>query len=437
MFANPLPSNKVKLAIGPTWVTGLEESSSIYKQTAYDLESNYYNRLTAGDTFTIKLRTNNNRKEPISAKFALQLPKGWTADKPNGDIAAKPGETVVTPIIITADPKEQSIYQKVPLKITEGGIEKTLTTEFNLVAAGMLKATPLAGVPGECKTILTIGNNSTLPKSFIIKAEVPKSWKISPTEIEIKDMPGSQVEKKEFTVTWNTTWNKDEKAKFHLLLPDGREIAEANILPPAMALPEITKPIQFNGDLKNWPAECKLPDWLLGSTSPNHGTEVYAGYSKDGIYMAVNVKESKVAEDDPRSFWAQDCIEVFIDSQCDRSERKEYKDTDHQFWVSPQTKKNGIYAGRWKRNNEIPATMYDIKDVKGYSKKTETGYLMEFLIPASLIKGFKGEKGTKIGLNFNISVTHPKRDKFEIFWAGEKADKVTEKPYIWGAVELK
>ena len=87
--------------------------------------------------------------------------------------------------------------------------------------------------------------------------------------------------------------------------------------------------------------------------------------------------------------------------------------------------------------NEIPEIKYDMKEVKGFSKKTETGYTLEFLIPASLIKGFKADKGTKIGLNFNISVTHAKRDKFEVYWAGEKADKVTDKPYIWGTVELK
>ena len=49
----------------------------------------------------------------------------------------------------------------------------------------------------------------------------------------------------------------------------------------------------------------------------------------------------------------------------------------------------------------------------------------------------KADKGAKIGLNFNISVTHAKRDNFEVFWATEKADKTTEKPYIWGTVELK
>ena len=437
MFANPLPPGKVKLAIGPTWITDLDESSSIYKQTAYDLKSNYYSRITAGDTFTIELRVKNNRKQDIAAKFALQLPQGWTADRPTGAITAKPGETTLIPIVITADPKERALYQKAPLKLSENGVEKTLTTEFNIVAAGMLKASPLTGNPGECKTTVTIGNNSSLPKSFIIKAEVPNGWKITPAGMQINNMPGSKVETREFTVTWNTAWKKDEKAKIYLELPDGRVIAETNIIPPAMTLVKITKPIKFNGDLKNWPIESKLPDWLLGSTTVNHDTEVYAGYSNEGMYMAVNVKDSKVSEGDPRSFWAQDCIELFIDSAYDRKKRNEYNVTDHQFWVSPQTNINGIYAGRWKRNKEIPSIMYDLKEVKGFSKKTKTGYLMEFLIPASLIKDFKADEGTKIGLNFNINVTHARRDKYEVFWAAEKADNTTEKPFIWGTVELR
>lgn len=437
LYANPLLSNKVRLGIAPVWITGLDKSSALYRQTAYDLKSNYYNRITAGDNFTIELRARNNRKAALSAKFALQLPKGWTADKPSGEISAGAGEQTVVAIVVTADPKEQSLYRKIPLKITEDGVEKTLTTEFDIVAAGMLKAAPLSGKPGECKTVVSIRNNSTLPKSFVLKAEVPKGWKISPETIEIKDMPGSKLETREFSVTWNTAWGKDEKAKIYLALPDGRIISEANIIPPAIALAEITRPIRFEGDLKSWPAESRLPDWVLGSTAANPATDVYAGYSREGIYIAVNARDSKVSEDDPRSFWAQDCVELFIDSVYDRGERKEYKETDHQFWVCPQTKSKSVFAGRWKRNNEIPAIMYDLKDVKGFSARTENGYVMEFLIPASLIRGFKPEKGTKIGLNLNISVTHARRDKFEVFWAMEKADKVVEKPHIWGTVELK
>ena len=437
MFANPLSSKRIKLGIAPVWITGLDKSTAVYKQTAYELKSNYYNRITAGDSFTIELRARNNRSEALSAKYAIQLPAGWTADRVSGEISTRPGEQTVVPIVVTADPKEQSLYRKVPLTITEGRAEKTLTTEFDIVSAGMLKATPLAGAPGECKTVLSVRNNSTMHKSFVLKTEVPKSWKISPQTVEIKDIAGSKLEAMEFLVNWNTGWTKDEKAKIRLALPDGRIIAEANIIPPAIALAEIAKPIRFAGDLRNWPAEARLPGWVIGSTAVNPATEVYAGYSKEGIYVAVNVGDSKVAEDDPRSFWAQDCVELFIDTAYDRNERREYRETDHQFWVCPQTRKNSVFAGRWKRNNEIPATMYDLKEVKGFSAKTEKGYVMEFLIPASMIKGFKPEKGTRIGLNLNIGVTPARRDRYEVFWAIEKADKVVEKPHIWGTVELK
>jgi hypothetical protein len=437
MYANPLSARAFTPEVAPTWILGLDETSPLYRQTAFDLKSSHYNRIAAGDDITMMLRVRNNRQEPIDAGFVVRVPDGWHAAVVSGRIGAAPGETVITPIHITVGLREQELFRSVPILVDDHGVVKTIVGDFEIVPVGSVDATPLHGEPGECTTMVHVRNNSLHPKSFSLKTEVPSGWKISPVEMAIHDVPGKSEETREFKVAWDTGWATGEMARFHLVASDGRAVDQAGIIPPAIDLAEIKVPIRFEGKLDNWPIEARLPDWILGSNAPNPRTEVYLGYSSAGIWGAVRVEDSKVSENDPQTFWTQDCVELFIDTAHDRTPRREFKTTDHQFWICPQTRRNGVYAGRWKRANEIPETLNGIKEVAGYSVRTPTGYLMEFMIPGSLIQGFHPEKGGSIGMNINIGVTHAKRDNYEVFWPIKKDAGVLDHPHQWGTAVLR
>ena len=432
-YGNPLKSRRLQLGVAPVWMTGIREDGPICKQTAFDLQSNEFNRLVAGDAHTIELRVRNRRQTPIAAAYELLLPPGWTAASTKGDIAAAPGATVVIPIQLRADPNEHASLQRASVIISEPGIRKQLDIDFAMILPGTVKVEPLTGDPGKTRTTATITNQSSSPRTLTVKTRVPAGWTIAPAQIDLKDLQPNESRTVGFDVLWSGRWNPDDRAEISVCLPDGRKIAGGGIIPPALSIPPV-KNLVFDGKLDDWPAAAKLPDWLLGG--PNGAADIYAGYSDEGLYLAFDVKESKLAATDPRSFWSQDSAEIFVDTAGDKRERKEYQPTDHQFWVCPQFQASRAYLGRWKRNHEIKETEYDIPGIKSGCRKTDRGYVMEVLIPAAGIIGFKAEKGRKIGLDIILNIKRA-AGNCEVYWPREKADNVPACPRIWGTAELK
>ncbi len=435
IYSNPIKGRKISLGVSPVWITPISPEGDIYKQTAFDLKSNYYNGMAAGDEGEILFRASNNRKTPISAKFSVRIPDGWTAVPSSGTIDAAVGETKVVPIRIKSPSSEKSPLKKVLIDVVDGDAKKTIEAEYAMILPGSVSSVPLIGNPGKSPTKATVTNNGSDTKTFALSAVVPKSWKISPEKIDSIELPANSSKSFDFEVEWSPNWRPDEKALFILSAPNGTQISECGIIPPAMPIYSAGK-IAFDGKLDDWPAECKIPSWALGSTASDSVADIYMGYSKDGISIALDVKSSKLAQSDPRSFWSQDSAEIFIDTLNDKNARREYAVTDHQFWVSPQTNEKRAYLGRWKRNNETPAIEYDIKGIESFSMKKGDGYILEVRIPAEKIKDFKPEKGAKLGMDLILNIKRNPED-VQIYWPREKADQIAEKPQLWGTLEFK
>jgi hypothetical protein len=147
----------------------------------------------------------------------------------------------------------------------------------------------------------------------------------------------------------------------------------------------------------------------------------------------MEVHDAKADVPDPRSFWVGDVLEVFVDTRAKKTPRR-YEIGDHQFWLAPQADRKRVYLGQWKRNNEIPQTQYDIPGIQSATVKTNDGYIMECLIPASLIQGYKPVAGAQLGLSLNLTVKGIKLDR-EVYWPLPKSEGA-EQPASWGTVTL-
>jgi len=176
-----------------------------------------------------------------------------------------------------------------------------------------------------------------------------------------------------------------------------------------------------------------LPSWILGSTLGDAKAAVYLAWSEKGLAVALDVRDSKVAVPDPRSFWLGDVLELFVDTR-DKKTARGYETGDHQLWLAPQIEQKRVYVGQWKRNAEIPATIFDIPGIQSATLRKGDGYVLECLIPAALLKNFKPAAGIRLGLNLNLSVKGATQDR-EVFWPNAKADS-TEQPATWGTITL-
>ncbi|MCA1595883.1 MAG: CBM9 family sugar-binding protein, partial [Chloroflexi bacterium] len=182
-----------------------------------------------------------------------------------------------------------------------------------------------------------------------------------------------------------------------------------------------------------WPQISPIPTWVLGSTAGAPKAAISLGWSKRGLYVAVNVNDSRGTAPDPTSFWVGDALELFIDTN--QPAARQFGPGVHQFWMVPRFETGSVYVGRWKRGGEIGATRYDVPGIRSTARRTPGGYVMECLIPASLMDGFNPTVGARLGLNLNLSVKGITTDR-EVFWPHSKAEGIADHPDQWGAVTL-
>ncbi|MCY3021020.1 MAG: hypothetical protein NTW87_18550 [Planctomycetota bacterium] len=432
-LGNKLPGRSAKLRLAPTYVVGLSKDDPLYKQTAYSLDTPYLVVATAGDQVTPVLQVQNNRAAALQATVKMTLPAGWTAAAQEFAVQAAPGEKKTLPMPFTVGPQETLGQKAVCFTVVEGERLKDLALQVLVQNPLIMQVGPILGTPGKAEVTVKLGNQSASPVAGVLRLQLPASWKALTPEQKIEDLKPYEIREVKCSFEWNTDWKPDEKALAAFAATDGKTVQRA-IIPKSYFLHKAPA-LKLDGKLDDWPAACEFPQWILGTSLGEARARVFVGWSTDGIYGAVEVHDSQVSTADPRSFWNGDCLELFLDTADDKSHR-EFRAGDHQFWFVPQVKENRVYAGRWKRKDEIPETIYDLPGVKSAAMRTDDGYVMEFLLPAAALQNYRPEIGARLGLNLNLTVKGQRFSR-EVYWPWTKADwALANWPKMWGTVQL-
>lgn len=123
------------------------------------------------------------------------------------------------------------------------------------------------------------------------------------------------------------------------------------------------------------------------------GARVFLAWAPEGLYGAVEVADATLKQKDPRSFWAGDCLELFVDTR-DAKRARRYEPGDHQFWLVPLVDEKRAYVGQWKRGNETAATRYDVAGIKTAARRR-----VRHRVPAAGVgtEGIRPEGGRAAG----------------------------------------
>jgi len=432
-LGNKLAGRTAQLRLAPVYAAGLSKSDPLYKQTAYSLDTPYMVEPTAGDTVTPILKVSNNRAAAFQATVRMTLPAGWSAEKQEFAVRAAPGEKQSMPMPFTVNPQEPLGQKSVKFIITEGEQIREIPLQVFVQAPLIMQVGPLMGPPGKTVITVKVGNRSAHAVSGPLRLQLPTSWKAAVPEQFVDALGVREIRELKFELDWNADMKPDETAAAVLATTDGKKI-QRPIIPKAYRLHKAPA-LKLDGNLDDWPAAAQFPPWMLGCTLGEPQAKVYLAWAKDGIYGAVEVHDSQLSAADPRSFWNGDCLEVFVDTADDKRQR-EYQAGDHQFWFVPLVNENRVYVGRWKRKDEIPATLYDIPGIQSAAARKDDGYVMEFLIPATALQKYRPEVGAKVGLSVNLSVKG-KRFAREVYWPWTKTDSALANwPKLWGSLEL-
>lgn len=430
-LANPIEANTVALGLEPVYAVGIPDNSRWVRQAAYSLETPYLVSVTAGDSVTANLQIKNTRPNAISGKVRLQLPQGWTDVSGETGIAVEAGKTAVVPVTFRIGTEEPLGEKTVRLAIAEGEPLHSIPLRVQVQRPIVMTVRGLKGEPGNSDVNIRISNRSSQPLDGTLRFRLPTGWSTTTPELQVKALKPMEVRDVPAKVLWTPTWKPGEVAAVEYKSADGRSLQQP-LIPSRLTIYRAPN-VVMDGDLKEWSAKTKLPDWVLGSTLGEANAAVYMAWSAKGLHLALDVRDSKALVPDPRSFWMGDVLELFIDTRDKKTPRK-YEAGDHQFWLAPQVDQKRVYAGQWKRNEEIAATKYDLAGIQSAVVKRGDGYILECLLPDSMIQDFKPAAGARLGLNLNLSIKGNRLDR-EVFWTVPKFE-AAEQPATWGTAIL-
>ena len=431
-LGNPVEGGSVRLTMAPVYAVGLSKSDVWYKQTAYSLETPRLVPATAGDCVRLRVHVSNQRDEPITGRLKLVLPEGWTTEAADVAVRVPPGEAQDVELPFTIAFTETVGLKEVAIIVSEGKPLKRMNVKVLVQSPLTVQVAPIEGRPGETQVTVNVGNRSARPLNGTLRMRLPDSWQALTPEIPIAELKPQEVRPVVCKFQWSADWKPAEVARIELDFGADKRVARS-LIPNQYAIHRAGN-IALDGRLDDWGPATRLPAWMLGSSVGESRAEVRLAWAKEGIYGAVMVRDSKVQVQDPKSFWAGDVLELFIDTADDKRPRSAIGG-DHQFWMVPLPDANRVYVGQWKMNNEIPATLYDLPSIRGVATRTAGGYTMEFLLPAERIRNYHPQVGSRLGLNLNLTIQGKELNR-EAYWPSPKKSGVTAHPERWGTVLL-
>jgi cellulose/xylan binding protein with CBM9 domain len=188
-------------------------------------------------------------------------------------------------------------------------------------------------------------------------------------------------------------------------------------------IPKASGEMTIDGDLSDWAAVGPMPmpfmDMKLSSA--------HFCWGPAGLYCAVAVTDDMV-DTDPDAPWSADGLEIWL--QKDGVREDDATEFSAQYAFAPDTE-----SAKGECFVVIPygGEMDLEEDVHCAWKKTETGYIMEILIPVEMLKPAEMKAGTKIGLSFALE-----NDGIAVeqFVSDKDEDAGYRTPSSWGVAVL-
>lgn len=433
MYGNRLSEKPRRVGTAPLWISGFSQDDPIVIETGFAWETPQLLSAVCGEIGHLIWSTCNHTSRPLQVSWRLESPEGWKASPSQGGFTAAPGEKFLIPISVEIPVSLPQGEYLLWLVVEAGNAEKRLPVRLHLVPLVELSLGSRQQEGTHYTTTLRVKNNSPSHKTWVLEGNLPPGWTLKPIRSSLH--VGSKQET-EVPLRVEITARDLPSAPPQVVLKDEKgQTSAATTLPvPFWDLP-LVENIKIDGQCEDWPSGAWAPDWLLAARGTAFPVRVALAYNPTGVFLAVAVKNHNGAVTDPRVFWAQTCVELFIDTASDARARTSYQATDHQFWFCPLLDTGKVFAGRWKRGAEIPATIYDLPDVRGVSRKTEDGWLMEVFLPGSRLQGWRPDPGRTLRANINLTLPGP-QGKTEIYWPAAKEDGAPDRPELWGLLRL-
>lgn len=424
LYANVLPAGAVTLGMAPVYAVGLPTDSPLLREAAIDVASHRVVAAAAGDPVTVRVAASVTGYAQHPWTVTAALPKGWTSSATSQPLAVPQAQATSAEFTITVPADAPLGEQVLRFSASDGTGEPVVRVVRVLVTAPLVFESPLITDKGLRLRVL---NLSRKPHGGTITFAVPKDWSAPATTTTMADIAPNELRTIEVPMGWKPlSGSASASATLHVT---GYPERSQPIMAPERILPKARK-VTIDGDLADWPAETFIPDSAIGLTGDHRGARIAAAWQPEGLAIAVQASDAGRLTGAPKNFWEGDALEVFIATDGERAKRS-WRGNDLQFWLVPLVNEGRAYLGRWGHGDGLPPTTYDVPGMTSKVVKKGDGYVLEALIPTSLLPGWAPKPGARVGVNLNLSLRGVAGER-NLFWPNSKAEGPQWQPGMWG-----
>lgn len=201
----------------------------------------------------------------------------------------------------------------------------------------------------------------------------------------------------------------------------------------AFPLHRLPRKPQIDGDLRDWPACCRLPELGEIDQEPAFAV-VYAGWMPEGVGIALEVLGKTRMRVDQGKFWTGDCLEVWIDTAPAESKRQ-FDASCHHFYFLPRGGgrygENGV-AGRAFPPYLARPPQRHLPDVEVASLIAPDHYTLEAFLPAHVLSGWPPPIPGEVGFSYHLHDVQKGDQSFNL----SKAFPIHADPSLWATGRL-
>ena len=189
-------------------------------------------------------------------------------------------------------------------------------------------------------------------------------------------------------------------------------------------IPHGTAKITVDADSSDWEGIAPMPQPFMEKTTG----PVKLCWREEGLYGFVTATDDDISPDEERP-WQGDSFELFVEKDFRREPFKHYNSFQFLFSPAPDLEGTECYIMSLHPSDEPELE----ESLQAAWKKTDNGYVLEFMIPADAMDPAKMAPGTRILLHFVISNDG---ESVEQFFCDKSLDNQWARPKTWGPAIL-
>lgn len=213
---------------------------------------------------------------------------------------------------------------------------------------------------------------------------------------------------------------------------------------PSMNVPYLALPVSINGELSDWPAECRLPGVRHSQTiglerSALPRPNIFLGWTEKGLYVGFEVFDNDIQGAPPKGWWwTRDHVEFWVSTRAPAADQDGYDIHSHQFFFVPNEwpRDDGVLGtvGQWHRPGDaIKDHLIPHPQIRSVVRVRPDRYVVEMLIPADALSGFNPAQFSELAFNIHVRNFQHATD---YFWSAPKEVMTQLRPNTWGALHL-